>query len=309
MRYRHDDLLRDYKYALGEKYVTAGGVKFCYQDQGEGEHLLIIPGLCTSADFWQQTIPVLSKRYHVWAIDPPGCGKSAKPDVPYDLPWLRDRIVDFMDCMHIQRAHLMGGSLGGHLAMMIALEHPERVNKLILMGSSGAWPRPSPPVTLALATLWNDHLVTDHLRRNWPDIYNKMFVHQTPLTKQIFEQQMAARANVGVYFPEGRAATRVLRSIFFNSVLDRLPQITQPTLLVWGESDNWHLRNEAKALRSGLPHARLVFVPDSGHEVMLDQPEVFNRLVLTFLAQGIDAIDEPPLPNGHHQASSTTSPS
>ncbi len=287
-----DAALKDRAYALGENYVQVDNVRLCYQERGHGPDILIVPGLLTDLDFWQETIPVLAEHYHVWAVDLPGCGKSDKPNVPYDLPWIRDRLIGFMDCMHIEHASLIGGSLGGHLAMMIALEAPQRVDKLILMGSSGAWTQPTLLVSIGLHTLWNEAIVTDHLRRNWPSIHGKMFARQSPLTRRIFARQMALRADGRAFAPEGRAATRALRSIFFNSVLDRLPRITTPTLLLWGEHDQWHLRSEALTLRAGLPNAHLIFIPDCGHEVMVDQPQEFNRLTLAFLAGGLNAVGE-----------------
>ncbi len=290
--YRDDALLAGHKYALGEKYIDVDGLRLCYQERGQGETVLILPGLATSIDFWQLNVPVLAEQYHVIAVDPPGFGKSDKPDVSYDLLWMRDRLLSFMDAKGIRRTSLIGGSLGGHLALLIALEQPERVDKLVLMGSSGAWPPPGFLLAGGLYALWNDAVVTDHLRRNWPDIYSKMFIRQTPVTQAMFRYQMAVRADAARYAPEGRASSRALRSIFFHSCLDRLGRVRQPTLLIWGARDCIHLHSEARSLRQGLPDARLVIVPDAAHEVMVDQPAVFNDLVTTFLRQGLVAVKE-----------------
>ncbi len=293
--YRQDQLVRDHRYALGEEYAQVGDLKLCYQEQGQGPNLLILPGLCTNIDYWQLNIPVLAKRYHVWAVDPPGMGKSDKPEASYDLLWICDYIVRFMDQMHIERTSLMGGSMGGQLALLIALKHPERVEKLILMGSSGEWPPPSALVSLALWTLWNEYLVTDHLRRNWPTIFRDMFIRQTPFTQDLLEYQMAVRANEGLYRAEGRATARSMRSIFFHSCAGKLNNFNKPTLLVWGEFDKWHLRSEAERFKAELPDCRLAIIPNSGHEVMVDQTQVFNDLVLAFLDDGWDGVSRCPL--------------
>jgi 4,5:9,10-diseco-3-hydroxy-5,9,17-trioxoandrosta-1(10),2-diene-4-oate hydrolase len=292
--YRQDRLAREYHYTLGEQYAEVNGLKVCYQQQGDGPDLVIIPGLGTNIDFWQQAIPAIAPHCRVWAMDPPGFGRSEKPDASYDLPWMCDQVLAFMDAMHIEKATLMGGSLGGHLALLIAINHPQRVDRLILMGSCGAWPAPGPLLTTAIHLLWNDAVVADHMRRNWPDIYRRMFIRQTEITQRIFRFQMAVRANAAVYLPEGRAESRALRSIFFNTCCGRLPQVRQPALLIWGESDHFHLLSEAHRLRRDLPNSRLVVVPDCGHEVMCDQPEVFNNLVITFLTGGLEAIRERP---------------
>ncbi|UCG33544.1 MAG: alpha/beta hydrolase, partial [Phycisphaerales bacterium] len=251
-----------------------------------------LPGLGTSVDFWQLNIPEIAEHFHVVAVDLPGFGKSSKPEVAYELSWIAERILAFMDAKGVERASIIGGSMGGHLGLLLALDHPGRVDKLVLMGSSGIWPRPGVLMDLALRTLWNDAIVTDHVRRNWPGIFKKMFKYQTPVTEGLFRYQMAVRA-VGDHFrSEGRACSRALRSIFYNSCRDRLSDIHQPVLLIWGELDHVHPPEDAALFRERLPQSRLVVVPDAAHEVMVDQPDVFNHLVIRFLQLGVEGVQD-----------------
>jgi pimeloyl-ACP methyl ester carboxylesterase len=289
-KYRDPDYLENHRYRLGEQYISVGGLELCYQEQGWGEPLIILPGLATSVDFWQLNVPVLARSYHVLALDLPGFGKSAKPDVPYDLDWFCDQILLFMDAKGIHRASFIGDSMGGQLAMMIAHRHRERVDKLVLTGSCGAWPPPSRLVTAALNALWNESIVTDHLRRTWPSTFTGLFRRQTEVTRDLLRYQMAIRAEGSGYAPEGRASARAMRSIFFHSCRSCLGDLSQPTLLIWGQHDHIHLFSEAATLRMGIPDSRLVVVPDAAHAVMIDQPETFNRLILAFLKDGTRAI-------------------
>jgi pimeloyl-ACP methyl ester carboxylesterase len=291
-RYRDDRFLADYHYALGEQYIKIDGLKLCYQESGQGDAVVILPGLGTSIDFWQLNIPALAERYHVIAVDPPGFGKSDKPDVPYDLEWICEKVLAFLDAKHVPRASFIGGSMGGHLGLLLALNHPDRVDKLVVMGSSGIWPQPGILLDLALKTLWRDSIVADHMRRNWPSIFSKMFRRQTPVTRTLFRYQMAVRADGARYAPEGRASSRALRSIFYSSCRDRLHLIEKPVLLIWGESDHVHPPHNAILFRERLPDSRLVVVPDAAHEVMVDQPETFNRLVSTFLQEGTAGVSD-----------------
>ncbi len=297
-RYRDDEFLAQHHYALGEQYLEVDGLQLCYQEYGTGETVVILPGLGTSIDFWQLNVPAIAERYHVLAVDLPGFGKSDKPDASYDLPWICQRIETFLDAKQVVRASFIGGSMGGHLGLLMALDHPERVDKLVIMGSSGIWPRPGIILNLALKTLWNDAIVTDYLRRNWPKIYSRISKYQTPMTQRLLRYQMAVRADATRYAPEGRASCRALRSIFYNSCRDRLAEITVPVLLIWGETDPIHPPKDAVYFRAHLPDARLVIVPDAAHEVMVDQPQTFNRLVLTFLEQGTAGV-----PVGHRAGS------
>jgi pimeloyl-ACP methyl ester carboxylesterase len=290
--FRDDQFIADYHYTLGEQYVEVNGLRLCYQEYGAGPPLVILPGLGTSIDFWQLSIPELATRHRVIAIDLPGFGKSDKPDAEYDLLWIDEQVCALLDQRGVWRATFIGGSMGGHLGLLMALTHPERVERLVIMGSSGVWPPPGPLLNLALNTLFNEPLVTLYLRQHWPAIYGLMFVHRTPLTDRIFRYQMALRANGGAFAAEGRASTRALRSIFYHSVRDRLSEIKVPVLLIWGAQDKIHPAESARLFRAGLPDSRLVIVPDAGHEVMVDQPETFNRLVLAFLDGGTAAVTD-----------------
>jgi 4,5:9,10-diseco-3-hydroxy-5,9,17-trioxoandrosta-1(10),2-diene-4-oate hydrolase len=289
-KYRDPQLLQSYRYRLGEQYIDVNGVRVCYQERGTGPTVVILPGLGTSIDFWQQNIPDLAKQFHVVAVDPPGFGKSDKPDGSYDLLWICDNVLAFLKAKGIDRASFIGGSMGGHLAMLIALQNPQLVDKLVLMGASGTWEPPGPLLALALKTLYSEAIVTDHLRRNWPNIFPKMFVSRTPVTQDLFRYQMALKADEAAYTPEGRAMARSLRSIFFHSCRQQASRIQIPVLLIWGEHDQVHTPTAAMVLRNRIPDSRLVVVPGAGHEVMVDKPEVFDRTVATFLVGGTQVI-------------------
>ena len=286
-KYRNEPLVAGYHYTLGEKYLAVDGLKFCYQEMGQGDTVLILPGLGTSIDYWQFVMPPLAEHHHVVAVDLPGFGKSDKPDASYALAWIVERILGFMDAKGIRRTSVIGGSLGGHLALIMALDHPDRVSKLVLMGSVGNWEPPDLMRDLAIKTLWSDRLATNFMRERWPEIFQKMFEHPTPFTQRTFAYDMALRADAPKYAPQGRAASRAFRSILYSSCRDRLKDIPCPVLLVWGEDDQIHTAAEiGMYFRDHLPDSRLVVVPDSAHEVMVDQPEAFGRLVLAFLKSG-----------------------
>jgi pimeloyl-ACP methyl ester carboxylesterase len=199
-----------------------------------------------------------------------------------------------MDAKGIDRATLMGGSLGGHLAVLVALQQPARVDRLILMGACGAWPPPGILALIGLNTLWQDPIVVDHLRRKWPSIYRRIVSSQDPVAQRLFRYQMAVRADRKQYWAEGRAASRALKSIFYHSCRPGIPSVRQPTLLVWGENDRIHLLSEGLYYRQHLPDARLVVVPNSAHEVILDQPAAMVDLVLRFMTGGTEAIQDSP---------------
>lgn len=280
--YRNDALATGYRYPLGEKYVEVDHLKICFEEFGQGETVLILPGLGTSIDFYQENIPALAAHYHVVALDLPGFGKSDKPDVPYKLTWTCEVILKFMDVMKIDKAHVIGGSMGGHLAMMLALDHRERVQSIVLMGSTGDWRSPGPVLRAGVNACWNEAIVTEYIRGHWPSIFRKLIRHPTPMTDQILKAQMAVRANKQLFFPEGRASARTIMSIYASSCRDRLPSIQVPTLLIWGEDDEIHTVKHARFMHEHIPGSQLIVLNDAGHWAMIDRRDRFNHEVLEF---------------------------
>lgn len=286
-------LANRYHYALGESYTTINGVRVCYEDLGRGPTIVLLHGLASSIDFWEYNIPVLALHHRVLALDIPGFGKSDKPyDHDYTIRGLAKDVLAFMDNRGVESATIVGGSMGGHIALLMALDHPDRVDKLVMMGSPGGWKPPSPVVTALFALLWHDRTVTDDLCDHWPDIWEKMFYYTTPLTEKMYRYQLALRTPRKRYKRLGHVSTVALKSIFFTSCRDRLGEVQQPVLLIWGEHDNVHPLHDAVYLREHIPLCRLVVVPDAAHEVMADQPEVFNDLVIQFVDWGIFCIKD-----------------
>lgn len=299
LSYRDDAVVEQYHYALGEQYITVGDLTLCYQQRGEGEPVLILPGLATSIDYWQFNIPALAESHRVVALDLPGLGKSDKPAAAgYEMSWLVERIVDFMDAKGIRRTTVIGGSAGGHLALMLALAHPERVSKLVLVGTVGNWDPMTPLQDLAIRCFWTDAAAVHLLRVGWPMILGWLFEQPTEFSGQIRRYDMALRADRARYTPYGRATGRTMKSLLYSTCRDRLGEIKCPVLLVYGEHDHIHRGdNLEKHYREHLADMRLVLVPHAAHAVMVDQPEAFNRLVLEFLAGGTAGVTAQPPPD------------
>ena len=295
MSYRDDALVRQYRYALGEQYVDVKGLKLCYQEMGEGDTVLILPGLVTSIDYWQYNIPELAKHHHVVAVDFPGLGKSDKPDIEYQMAWIMERIADFMDAKGIRRADVIGSSAGGHLALMLALAHPERVSKLVLVGTVGNWDPLTPGQDLAVKLFWSDPLAVHLLRVDWPIIFDWLFYKKTDFTRSILRYDMALRADRPLYTPYGQATGRTMKSLLYSTCRDRLGEIACPVLLIYGEHDRIHRTDHLERhFVEHLKDSRLVIVPEAAHEVMVDQPAVFNALVEGFLERGTAGVASSP---------------
>ena len=119
-------------------HTRVGDVDIAFIDSGgEGTPIVLIHGLSSSMGFWEYQVEELAKTHRVLALDLPGYGASSRPDAPCTPPWYADVVSDWMDAQGLDNAVIMGHSMGGQVAMELALRHPERVERLILSAPAG----------------------------------------------------------------------------------------------------------------------------------------------------------------------------
>jgi pimeloyl-ACP methyl ester carboxylesterase len=263
-----------------------------YVDVGAGpETLILIHGLASNLGFWRYNIPALAERYRVIAIDLPGYGRSAKSgDYPYTLSFFAESIRDLVAELGLEHVTLVGQSMGGQIAMVTALQHPESVDRLVLVdpagieafsAGEGAWLRSVYTIAGIRAT------PEDAVRRNLVLNFHEW---DDRLEWMVEERVRLARTDEFDQF-----ANAVIHSV--GAMLDEptapfLERITQPTLIVYGEHDGLipnpylHPGFARDIFREGaerIPDAALVEIGDAGHLVMLERPEAFNQAVLDWL--------------------------
>jgi pimeloyl-ACP methyl ester carboxylesterase len=116
--------------------IQVNDLEMYYELHGEGEPLTLIVGLATDTLEWDGIIRPLAQRYRVIAFDNRGAGRSAKPDQPYSIEQMASDTEGLLDALAVERAHIVGVSMGGRIALALALAHPERVNRLVLVSTS-----------------------------------------------------------------------------------------------------------------------------------------------------------------------------
>jgi pimeloyl-ACP methyl ester carboxylesterase len=223
---------------------------------GEGPPLLLLHGLAASARWWTRNVPELAARYRVRAVDLPAFGASPH-GAPFDLERIPDQVVALMDELGIERASIVGHSMGGLIAARMAADHPSRVDRLILVDAGFLWFDPG----------WL-HKVTG------------------PIKALRYARPGLVRTLAGDVLRVGpirlTQATLQLVRADWSDVLDR---IVAPTLVVWGEGDTICPPVIGRSIVERLPGSRLVTIGDCGHNPMWEHPAEFDRLVLDFLAE------------------------
>lgn len=260
------------------KEVEIYGQKIYYQEAGAGPDVILLHGLGGDRSAWSFTLPALAAKYHVYAPDQVGFGQSDKPAIDYRITTLVDFLDAFCRKLGIDKATLVGNSLGGWVAMDFALAHPAKVDRLVLVDSAGYSPKRTgtPPFTRDMLQVLNPSTVADEKRLMALVFYGKTFA-----TEQFAEQAFTAHLRKNDGYTIDRFIDFVLRG---EDVVDgRLGAIKAPTLVVWGRQDALVPLPNGKALAEDIPGAQTVILDSCGHVPQMECAAPFNAALLKFL--------------------------
>lgn len=276
-------------HASASRFADIEGVgRVHYQERGAGKALILIHGNNSSAYSWTHVFNELAKNFRVVALDLKGFGFTAKPAGDYRVETQAALVVRLMDRLGIERATLCGSSMGGAVALAAAINYPQRVESLVLVGSSafneargGAslapayvrWPYIGAAV-MAFA-LTSDSLVRDGLRKSFHD--------ESKVTKERVEAYYRPLRTRG-----GQRAARLVRDQRdYGGIENALDKIRQPALLIWGAHDRLNLLEAGKRLHSKLGGSQLVVFDNCGHLPQEEMPERFTREVSEFMKKAV----------------------
>jgi pimeloyl-ACP methyl ester carboxylesterase len=263
-----------------------------YEEHGQGDPLLLIMGFATDSTAWAFQVPSFAERYRTIAFDNRGVGRSSKPPGPYTIHEMADDAAGLLDALGIERTHILGLSMGGMIAQEIALRHPERVRGLVL---AATYPEPDEEVerTRRFTTgqlggsitadgevqidlqAVNPLVFFQHLL---PLVFSESFITtELPKLMQLFAGSLQYGFSLEAIFGQ-------LTAVMNHKATDRLHKIASPTLVLTGDADRLIPAANSDVLAAHIPGARLMKIPGGTHGFNLEQPDVFNRAVLDFLA-------------------------
>lgn len=252
------------------------GARLYFQSAGSGEPLLLLHGLGSSSQDWEYQVPEFSRRFRVIAPDFRGFGGSSRQG-PYGVEVLAADMWKLLDHLKVDRFHLLGYSMGGAVALQMALDRPGRIGGLVLANTLPSF-RPD-TLTRRLMLLWR-LLVMSVLgpRRLSEAVALKLFPHpdQAALRARIAERR--ASNDKAAYLGSLRALVRW-------SARERLAEWQRPALILAAEHD-YFPRADVEAFAAALPQAILEILPGARHGMPLGTPSAFNRSVLAFLKEG-----------------------
>jgi pimeloyl-ACP methyl ester carboxylesterase len=249
-----------------------------------GKNIVFIHGFASSTYTWEKVAPILNKQgYHVWALDIKGFGWSDKPkDTSYDVLTLTEEVHQWMESMGLDDVVLVGNSLGGGIATLVALLHPEKVGHLVLIDAAAY--NTEYPLIMKLALL--------PLSSSMSKLFFSHWVVRQTLYEVYYHRDWISRDQVDAYYNRLRtenaldAQVAVVRALDFSKVekyVNRIPEIKAKTLILWGEHDRWIPLSSAHRFKAELKGSSLVIIPECGHMPQEEYPDITAKLLDDFI--------------------------
>jgi len=263
-------------------FVDAGGIKTNYLEVGDGPPVVLVhgsgPGVTAYAN-WRLTMPGLAPAFRVLAPDMAGFGFSDKPGGVADLAAWVGQIIGFLDALGIERASVVGNSFGGSIGIRLATDHPDRVDRLVLMGATGI----SFPITEGLDQVWGYQPSFENMRR----ILDYFAYSRELVTDELAEVRYRAALAPGVQeafsalFPAPRQ--RWVEAI--TTPEEKIKAIPHETLIIHGREDKVIPLDNAYRLLGLIERSELHVFGRCGHWSQIEWADDFNALLVRFLGR------------------------
>jgi len=266
------------------------GARIYYQEHGQGFPLVLAHGLGGDHAMWLAQAPVFKTKYRVVLWDCRGHGRSEVTADGYSIEQYVEDQSALLRHLGIKRAHIGGLSMGGWIAWSFAIAHPEATVSLVLSDSAGVQTGMSQEQRDQAKKLFEVSAAIAEKKGRGPILENTLalmfsakFLKEKPELVALVRKQILADPGLGY--------ARAIRGLFAHwdqsgaeEVNDRLARISVPTLILAGELDQLTPLPTQQALQRAIPNSRLEVIPGAGHVPCIEQPELWNKLVLEFLA-------------------------
>ncbi|MBC8265937.1 MAG: alpha/beta hydrolase [Flavobacteriales bacterium] len=239
--------------------------KFTYIEEGKGKPIILLHGLMGGAENFGEMVGFISEKYQVYGLDL----KLFKGNLlKVSVKNLSDYLYEFMNQIGIKSAVLMGNSMGGHIALIFAKDHPEMVDGLILTGSSGLFEN-------SLGNSFPRRGDKDYIRTKTEEVFYNPEVATDELVDRVFE---IANNRISVLKLLGYA-----KSAIRHNMANDIQNITKPTCLIWGANDKVTPPHVAEEFHKLMPNSELHWIPLCGHAAMWEHPKTFSEIILKWL--------------------------
>lgn len=263
------------------KFVDAAGIKTHYYEAGSGAPVVLIHGGGAGADGygnWRTCVATFAEHFHTFVVDMVGFGRTEKPNpstYAYTQPARVEHMVATLEALGLSSANLVGNSMGGITSMGVAIERPELVDKLVLMGSAGV----RAPISDELKAIMNYDYTTDGMRRIVRGLTNPDFEVDEAIVS--YRHALSVEPDTKAAYGAVMAWLQQQGGLYYEE--DYMRRVSQKTLVVNGKLDLVVPLSCAYRLLELIDHSWGYIIPHCGHWAMIEQPDDFSRATLGFL--------------------------
>jgi pimeloyl-ACP methyl ester carboxylesterase len=258
--------------------VNVNGCNLYFETHGQGDPLFLIMGLRRNAEWWYRQIPELSQHFQVIAFDNRGAGRSDKPVMEYSIHLFADDTAGLMEALGIERAHILGISMGGYIAQELALNHPAKVENLVLGCTSCGGEKAvlMSPERMQKFTA-NAGLQPEEILRKNMDIYfsDEFVANNREKIEEFVSISLRHYQPLDAFMRQFDACQR-------HDTADRLSRISIPTLIMTGDDDPLVPPENSQILKELIPEAELSVFPGGRHCFFIEKAEQFNEKAIEF---------------------------
>jgi len=266
--------------------AKVNGININYRVQGNGEPLVLIMGYSGDRNGWIFQTPVFKKHYRVITFDNRGIGKTDKPWGAYSTKMMADDTIGLMDHLSIKKAHILGISMGGMIAQALAINYPERINKLVLgctlPGTTGTNEMSGPAPDWLKSFGRGEDYTEDDVRsipiRKMTDTMSSLAFNRL-LFRMIFIPMMKIITRLN----GDTGLIGQFEANLSHNTFDNLSKIKVPTLVINGTKDRLIKPSSSEVIAKLIPNAKLVQIDGGSHNFFMEMSSRFNKEVLDFL--------------------------
>ena len=253
------------------------GIEIQYEFQGDGPPLILISGTGHDLSFWSGQLPFFAPEFQTIVFDNRGVGESSVPPSGYSLADMADDTAHVLDEAGIESAHVMGFSMGGHIAQELALNHPDRV---LSLGIHHSWSRNGARLKKFQETR---RYLAEHDQRVALTELSMLALHSSTYYDDHADEMEAHRQFLLERSPVNVGWIGQLEACIKGDTYDRLPQIKVPTLVTCSELDVIAAPHLSQQIHDRIANSRLRILRATGHVALMESPEEFANICLDFL--------------------------
>lgn len=277
---------------LPVKHVEVNGIDVAYVDSGgDGPPIVFVHGLSSYMGFWEYQLPHFTEKHRVLALDLPGYGASGRPDAPFTPPWYAELVSAWMDVVDAPNAVVVGHSMGGQIAMTLAIAHPDKVRALVLSAPAG-FEAFTPGAAAWTKSYWTeDRALQASEQEIRATMTQAVFNHDDAGVERLIKERVQLGRS-DAFKGTAVAVSRSVAGMFDYPVRDQLGEIHVPTLIVFGTDDRMipnpvfnggRTKTIAEWGHDHIAKSELTLIDGAGHTVHHDAPEAWNQAVDDFL--------------------------